>query len=178
MCTIPAATTNPDGTITITKPTLALPGDVESGWRWCQRCLGLHLKTDTLGICPVPPKSQPGQPAMVIGPHSEANSGRYALFHTRATGCVQTGWKRCSKCHGLVFGARPGRCPASSGGHTTTTHTYEIHTCDAQGGQDGWRWCNKCEGMFHAPSGAGVCPAGGGHDASGSGTYFIPPWGS
>lgn len=40
--------------------------------------------------------------------------------------------------------------------------------------QEGWRWCHKCEGMFygHASAGMGVCPAGGAHDASGSGHYY------
>ena len=177
MCTVPAATTNPDGTITIIPPTLALPGDIESGWRWCTKCQGLYLFKDKRGICPVRPANSPGMPTMVIGPHSDANSGHYSLYHARASGCVQKGWGRCSKCHGLFFAqdGRKGRCPASSTGHESTGAMYQIHTCDAQGGQPGWRWCSKCEGMFYSLTGTSVCPAGGAHDGSSSGTYFILP---
>ena len=40
--------------------------------------------------------------------------------------------------------------------------------------QPGWRWCKKCEGLFFAQNGTnGVCPAGEGHDASGSGSYVM-----
>jgi hypothetical protein len=41
--------------------------------------------------------------------------------------------------------------------------------------QSGWRWCKKCEGMFFGEfSGSdGKCPAGGGHDKSGSGNYSV-----
>jgi CubicO group peptidase (beta-lactamase class C family) len=39
--------------------------------------------------------------------------------------------------------------------------------------QEGWRWCVKCEGMFYAAAGKSVCPAGGGHDGSGSGHYHV-----
>ena len=43
--------------------------------------------------------------------------------------------------------------------------------------QEGWRWCHKCEGMFYGlasagAGGMGVCPAGGTHDATGSGHYY------
>jgi hypothetical protein len=41
--------------------------------------------------------------------------------------------------------------------------------------QEGWRWCNKCQGMFYGlhPSGLGKCPAGGQHNPTGSGHYYI-----
>ena len=176
MCTVSAATTNPDGSITITRPNLIMPGDIEQGWRWCMQCQGLYLASDTRGICPVRPQSRPGGiPAMVIGPHKESGSGQYKLFHAHAGGCVQTGWTRCGRCHGLYFGqgGRTGCCPAGSGGHKSTGAHYQIHTCNAQGGQDGWRWCKKCEGMFYSLNGTSTCPAGGAHDASDSGAYFI-----
>lgn len=40
-------------------------------------------------------------------------------------------------------------------------------------GQSGWCWCKSCQGLFFAGAGAGVCPAGGAHDGSGSGTYVL-----
>src|SRR4051794_10013695 len=46
--------------------------------------------------------------------------------------------------------------------------------------QHEWRWCNKCESLYfggHHDSNAfhhwGVCPAGGEHDGSESGDYFL-----
>jgi hypothetical protein len=41
--------------------------------------------------------------------------------------------------------------------------------------QEGWRWCNKCQGMFYGlhPTGLGACPAGGAHNPSQSGYYYI-----
>ncbi|MBL8192614.1 MAG: hypothetical protein JNM06_02240 [Blastocatellia bacterium] len=39
--------------------------------------------------------------------------------------------------------------------------------------QDGWRWCKKCQGMFFIINSNGVCPKGGGHDASASGYYRL-----
>jgi len=42
--------------------------------------------------------------------------------------------------------------------------------------QGSWRWCNRCQSLFYGAAGtAGACPAGGGgHNSSGSFTYFIP----
>jgi hypothetical protein len=40
-------------------------------------------------------------------------------------------------------------------------------------GQNNWRWCNKCQGLAYAGFGAGVCPAGAGHDHAGSGDYSL-----
>jgi hypothetical protein len=39
--------------------------------------------------------------------------------------------------------------------------------------QSNWRWCHKCQGLYFAGNNAGVCPAGGTHDHTGSGNYRI-----
>ncbi|MDM7853464.1 hypothetical protein [Cellulomonas alba] len=40
--------------------------------------------------------------------------------------------------------------------------------------QVGWAWCNKCQGLFYnGNTQPTVCPAGGAHDASGSGAYSV-----
>jgi hypothetical protein len=40
--------------------------------------------------------------------------------------------------------------------------------------QDGWRWCRKCQGLWFAGSQTrGACPAGGGHQQTGSGNYRL-----
>jgi len=49
-----------------------------------------------------------------------------------------------------------------------------MHDVGTSAGQNNWRWCNKCHGLFFAGHGAGVCPAGGGHDKTGSWDYSVP----
>jgi hypothetical protein len=39
--------------------------------------------------------------------------------------------------------------------------------------QPNWRWCHKCQGMFFGGNSGSVCPAGGAHDATGSGNYSV-----
>ena len=179
MCDVPPQLpepTTPGGGIPITRPHLAMPGEIEHDWRWCKNCQGLHFAPSgtTRGTCPT---SQPrGQtpPVMVIGPHSVDGSGNYS-FHRSGptTGCVQASWFKCADCKGLFFGPRKGRCPANKTGHSATGADYKVHTCNAQGGQEGWRWCHKCELMFFSLNPGSVCAAGGAHDGSKSGTYFI-----
>jgi hypothetical protein len=50
---------------------------------------------------------------------------------------------------------------------------YSLQQAPATG-QDNWRWCHKCQGLMYAggPT-SGFCPAGGGHDYTGSGDYSI-----
>lgn len=66
----------------------------------------------------------------------------------------------------------PRGAPARQDGSRSGAYTL-LHEDPAALGQDGWRDCCKCEGLFHAPSGAGRCPAGGGHDDSRSGKYKV-----
>ena len=41
--------------------------------------------------------------------------------------------------------------------------------------QSNWRWCYRCQGLYFAGSPtSGWCPAGGGHDYTGSGNYSLP----
>ena len=39
--------------------------------------------------------------------------------------------------------------------------------------QINWLWCRKCQALAYSGFGAGVCPAGGGHDNNGSITYVL-----
>src|SRR5207249_4664594 len=41
---------------------------------------------------------------------------------------------------------------------TVSNHSNSVTT------QQGWLWCRKCQGLHYAGFGAGVCPAGGGHN--------------
>ena len=95
-----------------------------------------------------------------------------------AAGSTQVGWRWCDKCEGMFYAqasAGMGVCPA--GGHHSTSGSAHYSATigeDVSGRQQGgWRWCHKCEGFFYAraSAGMGVCPAGGHHDATGSGHY-------
>src|SRR5215831_5098077 len=92
----------------------------------------------------------------------------------------QSGWRWCRLCQGFWFAGNPttGACPANgTAGHSFVgSGNYAIpRSSDWFGGdQPLWRWCNKCEGLWYAGNGtSGVCPAGGGHDDTGSGDYSL-----
>jgi hypothetical protein len=93
----------------------------------------------------------------------------------------QKGWRWCKKCEGMWFAdggeKRPGRCPAGQAHDTDGSGSYILTLNDDNAaGQQGWRWCKKCEGLWFADGGEkrpGQCPAGGGHDTDGSGSYVL-----
>jgi hypothetical protein len=73
-------------------------------WRWCSKCQGLFFGGNpTPGACP----ATPGQP------HLSTGSGNYTLIHQDPTAPGQDGWRWCSNCQGLAWGAdEAGACPA------------------------------------------------------------------
>lgn len=86
---------------------------------------------------------------------------------------VQRGWRWCKKCEVLFYAPLGSTCPAG-GGHDASTSACYLPYTDGQGGtQDKWRWCKRCGAMFFSGNGAGRCVGGVGHDASGSGQYFL-----
>jgi hypothetical protein len=145
----------------------------QDGWRWCHKCRGLFFEGANLGsdggTCPMDHKE-----------HSAEGSGNYILPLEYTGAASQAGWRWCSKCQGLFFGANPGSvCPASGGGHQDSGGYYVLahNSVDAQG-QGGWRWCKKCQGLFFNGSpnagSAGECPADQGeHSGVGSGHYTL-----
>ena len=58
------------------------------------------------------------------------------------------------------------RFPPGTPSGLTTDNPYPL----AQGD---WRWCHKCQGLFFGGNPGSVCPAGGAHDATGSGNYAL-----
>lgn len=184
MCDVPVATQNADGTISVTKPQLRMPGqvDVESGWSWCRNCQGL-FRASHPAVCPSPPPApltprvRPGAPARfpaATRPHNPEGSGQYVLYLKNANDCVQTGWSACVHCSGLFHApSGSGRCPASPSGHAAG-QSYVLQTCEQPGTQGGWRYCHRCGVLHFAGNASSVCPAGGAHDASQSGAYFVP----
>lgn len=79
--------------------------------------------------------------------------------------CSQTGWCEigdvCTS-SGVVNGVR-----------VQSYWSQLDKACIIPAGQDNWRWCRKCQGIYFAGSSTGACPAGGGHDHSGSGDYTL-----
>jgi hypothetical protein len=91
---------------------------------------------------------------------------------------LQTGWKLCKKCQGLFFAKNPdlGACPAGDKHFFDPqgeTLGLRMNGQAGNGFHSGWRWCRKCQGLFCAAFEMGVCPAGGTHDATQSGLYFM-----
>lgn len=88
---------------------------------------------------------------------------------------MQRQWSWCCKCQGLFFLGNPGNGVCQRGGEhdpTFSSHYVAYEESDTRtNAQLGWRWYRKCQGMVFAGNGAGRCPAGGGHDTSGSGSY-------
>lgn len=91
----------------------------------------------------------------------------------------QSNWRHCRKCQGLFFAglATTGACPAG-GGHDYSQTPIPNYTLQDNSlgtpGQSNWRWCNKCQGLFFAGNfTTGTCPAGGGHDYTGSLNYTL-----
>ncbi|MER5263134.1 twin-arginine translocation signal domain-containing protein [Actinosynnema sp. NPDC002837] len=82
------------------------PINVQSNWRWCNRCQGLFFG-GWAGRCPLG------------GGHNWAGSSDYTVFVNDGVNVSkQAGWRSCSKCGGLYFAGNPtaGVCPAG-GGH-------------------------------------------------------------
>lgn len=137
---------------------------LQSGWRWCSKCQGLHFGGASPGTCPAG------------GAHTVEGSGNYALSNNDPQAPGQAGWRWCRKCQGLHFtGNTLGRCSAGA------THTVEgsgeyrlFENNPSAPGQPDWRWCSKCQGLhFAGGHSGGVCPAGGAHVIEGSGNYAL-----
>ncbi len=129
----------------------------QGNWQYCKKCEGLFFAGNNPGVCPAG------------GTHDDSLSGGYLLSQS-APG--QSGWTFCQQCQGLFYaGASPSVCPV----HTTSGAPYFVPTAqDANADLQGeWLRCKKCEGLFFSPNGTGSCAAGGGHDGSGSGPYYV-----
>src|SRR6266536_2404338 len=69
--------------------------DMETGWRWCQKCDGLFFGLRAVqGACP-----RGGQ-------HDGSKSLAYDMARLGVTG-IETSWKWCAKCEGLFYSGNP-----------------------------------------------------------------------
>lgn len=91
-----------------------VPG--QGHWKGCSRCQGLYFGGDNSPtFCPAHNPSVPNDPPG----HSDVGSGDYTLNYYQLSGsraAGQPGWRWCSQCQGLFFGAGGlGSCPIRPG---------------------------------------------------------------
>ncbi|MFI7600326.1 hypothetical protein [Actinoplanes sp. NPDC049681] len=137
---------------------------VQSQWRWCNRCQCLFYGGGTTTAW-----------CILGGGHDYGGSGNYIVTHTSGPG--QAGWRWCNRCYCLWYGgsASDGRCHNGGVHNRNTSGDYRVaYGTPPSGEQPGWRWCNKCYCLAYSGNGTGYCPAGAGHDFSGSGAYYLP----
>jgi hypothetical protein len=89
---------------------------------------------------------------------------------------VQSGWRWCSRCQGLVFsGMGDGVCFDGDPHDLSASGAYSVpHGATPLGAQEGWRWCSRCQGLVFSGLGSGICFDEAPHDLSASGTYSVP----
>lgn len=141
---------------------------VQTGWRWCGKCAGMHYVNVT-GSGPTVPSVCPAG-----GMHTEQGSPPFAF--TVDGGGDQSGWRWCSRCGGMFFAENTTSwCPLGGSHDWHGSGNYQVIRANAAGIQPGttlqdWQWCSKCQGLFHLGDNYnhGWCPAGGGHDYAGS----------
>ena len=152
---------------------------VQTGWRWCHKCLGLFFA----GTDPLLANTGPCSAGAF---HDDTGSGEYTLMH-QVVGLGQPGWHWCKKCQGQFFAgtdpllANTGPCSAGAFHDDTGSGEYTLMHQVVGLGQPGWHWCKKCHGLFFAGTdsllaNAGRCPAGGFHDDTNSGDYSLVNW--
>ena len=139
----------------------------QSNWRVCRKCQGLFFGFD-LGVCPAGGPHDPGQSLDLLLDDQPSDPGEH-------------NWRWCHLCSGLFFAGNPttGWCPApAAGGHTyDPSGDYSLLQPSAVSSSDftySWWRCHRCQGLVSAGNfTSGCCPAGGGHDYTGSEEYVI-----
>ena len=87
---------------------MALPPQVQSGWRWCRRCQGLFFGP-FVGRCPLG------------GGHEAVGSSDYAMYvNDGQSPRMQVGWRSCGACQSMYFAGNGGSACAAGGGHDPT----------------------------------------------------------
>jgi hypothetical protein len=120
--------------------------------------LVLQVVVDALKLSPANPSFLNMRDAMLTALANMVPGGR--LSQNQYAGAWQAMWMTFAR-----FGMGPQA--ASNGAQLTGI------VADFTVGQDGWRWCPKCQGLFFGGNPGSRCPAGGSHDATGSGNYDV-----
>jgi hypothetical protein len=161
---------------------MATGATLQTHWKFCNNCFGLFFFGESpqadAGVCPDFPGGH-----IFINPES----GDYAL--TLSLGgnfesgvrAGQRNWRFCNKCRSLWFNGKPtnGVCAAGDSHTTEGSGDYALvnqgpNFAGDIGLQRDWRFCSDCFVLwFNGKSTNGVCPAGGGHNVSGSGDYAL-----
>jgi hypothetical protein len=89
---------------------------------------------------------------------------------------VQTGWRWCSRCQGLVFsGFSSGICWDEAPHELGGSGSYSVPYGETPpGAQDLWRWCSRCQGLVFSGFNEGICSNGAPHELGGSVSYSVP----
>jgi hypothetical protein len=145
----------------------------QEGWRQCGKCLCLFFGESPSeggffsGVC-------------VDGLAHQSTANKFKIPFAGPGFSGQTNWRYCFKCVALFFNGHQskGFCGADKSGHSSYgSGNYELkYTANPSlGNLYGWRWCRQCEQIFFCPfqECVTVCAAGGSHDKSESGFYFI-----
>jgi hypothetical protein len=137
--------------------------DAQKGWRRCSLCQGLVNVLSLNGSC------------VGGGMHEFLGSAEYKAAWGTVEAGAQAGWGACQKCAGLAFKPGGGVCHDGSP-HEFAEYDaeYSVSTLELPAMQPGWRWCNKCQRLWDGSHPAGLCFAGGNHDATGSWAYTVP----
>jgi hypothetical protein len=153
----------------------------QSNWRCCQKCQGLFLPMNIPQEAPDTPDIPYYGICPAGGEHDIGGSLAYIL-QDQPGDPGQHNWRYCGECLGLFFAGNPttGWCPNRDRGHTASRDSgswdYSLQQASATAsGQQNWQWCHRCLGLFFAGNPTtGWCPAGGGHDYTGSEDYVVP----
>ncbi len=152
---------------------LDYPGKEQDNWSWCSSCGGLYY-AGAPSVCP----------AANGGPHVHEQPSRNYGLRCDPTGpaprAMQDGWRWCKKCSGLFLDMGRRSCAAGGNHDSSDSGLYQLDYSPMPGpdvlglpdAQDNWRWCTNCSAL-HFGSGASACPAGGSHDPTGSGNYWL-----
>lgn len=129
----------------------------EGTWRKCAACGSMYRE---------------GGSNACAQPHDGSQSAEYFLVMNDASRgpAFQAGWRWCSKCRGLFFGANIGsKCPAGGRHDANGSSEYYVPFANANvNGEDEWRWCARCQGLWRKKPGIqNACPAGGAHTDNG-----------
>jgi type II secretory pathway pseudopilin PulG len=91
---------------------------VQVGWHWCNKCDVLFWPNGT-SYCPDNPKS-----IGTFGPHT-AGGTVYDMLNGSWSGNLQSNWRWCDRCQGLVWGGTTITvCPAPPWPNATSHHSF------------------------------------------------------
>ncbi len=140
------------------------PALVEGGFRRCVKCQSLVARS---------PSGNAG-PCASGGEHSLAER-QHVIAKDAPLAPGQPNWKKCQVCFAVAFDTDQALCPTGAKHAFTDSPTYTM----IHGGPlepelvPGYRWCSQCMNLAFGEASPGACSAGGFHNLTQSGTYYL-----